>query len=174
MNLNRRIKNKKTKHQTGLTKPQLKRIRSLMNQNKYHEFIDNWNWWDFAYIMDLLYYVDETKDKAFLSRLEELEDNFDGILIFNSSEDRYTLLNRLWEAQKPYFELVRHLNASQAYLHGVILECVARAYNAHGHAVDSHQVANEMYKASKMLKDNAVDAYIEYIRENQRFQGWWD
>lgn len=174
MNLNKRIKNKKAKHQTGLTKPQLKRIRSLMSQNKYHEFTNNWNWWDFAYIMDLLYYVDETKDKAFLSRLEELEDNFDGILIFNSSEDRHTLLNRLWEAQEPYFELVRHLNASQAYLHGVILECVARAYNARGHAVGSHKVANEMYKASKMLKDNAVDAYIEYVRENQRFQGWWD
>ena len=71
MNLNRRIRNKKAKHQTGLTKPQLKRIRSLMGQNKYHEFINNWNWWDSAYIMDLLYYVDETKDKVFLSLIGE-------------------------------------------------------------------------------------------------------
>ena len=174
MNLNKRIKNKKAKHQTGLTKPQLKRIRSLMSPNKYHEFINNWHWWDSCYIMDLLYYVDDSKDREFLSRLGELEDDFDGVFIINPSDDEHTMLNKLWEVQEPYFELVSNLNASQAYLHGVILECSARAYNAHGHAVDSHRVANEMYKASKMLKDNAVSAYIEYVRENQRFQGWWD
>lgn len=173
-NLNKRITKKKASRSNGLTKPQLNRIRQLMPSEKYKQFTTKWFWWDYAYIIDLLYYVDPDKGKGFLAKLDDIEDEFDGIGHINPSDSVETIKYKLYKLQKPYFDLVRGLTPSQAYLYGLILECCARAYNAHGAAVDSPKVAKELIKASGLLKHNKVDEYINYASEDSRLQGWWD
>lgn len=173
MNLNKRISKKHLTREIGFTKPQLKVIKGLMNTDKFKEFKKNWYWWDYGYIVDLLYYTQDD-NQVTLEQLGELEDSLNGVGYVKPGMSIHEIENVLWEKSQPYYDLVSQLNRKSAYLYGIILKYMARAYNAHGVAEEAHKTAKELIKAGNMLENYQLDAYINYAQEGFRLNGWWD
>lgn len=171
--MNKRIKNKINKRDKGLTAPQIKIIKGLMSPSKFKKFMNDWYWWDYAYIVDLIYYTQENSTVT-LKQLSGLEDSLDGVDYINPKMSVHEINNLLWEKSQPYYDLVSKLDRKSAYLYGVILKYTARAYNVHGVSYDAGKTAKELIKASEMLKGNQLDAYINYAQENLRLNSWWD
>lgn len=171
--MNKRIKKKSLTRKIGFTVPQLRVIKGLMSPDKFIEFKKNWYWWDYAYIVDLIYYTQESSPLT-LEQLGDLEDSLDAVNDVTGKMSVHEINNILWANSQPYYDLVSKLDRNSAYLYGVILKYTARAYNVHGVAYEAGKTAKELRKASRMLKDYQLDAYINYAQEGFRLNSWWD
>lgn len=169
---------KKTKKRF-YTKNNEKALEQILSPKKFKEFEENFYWYDWEYLVELIYYVSNKMDD--IQEVIKIGDKIDeanfNIAPFKKQDGHidYDALNAaIHKELNLYFNEIKKLSASELFNYGFILNLCATAYNKYGVAVTAHNVAKELQYASKLLMNNKVDEYIAFAKNNNRFMGWWD
>lgn len=155
---------------TGVTYSQDKLLKLLMNPKLHKQFINNFYFSDWYFIVKLLYYVKGIPDREYLKSIKDLAENMEPEL----SLDLHELDNSYYEALQPYLSEIDKLSEKEALIYGTILKDIANAYKTIGIAEDRKVVGEQLDKAGQLLVEYNLEGYNCYVLEGNKLYGWWE
>lgn len=155
---------------TGITYSQDKLLKLLMNPKLHKQFINNFYFSDWYFIVKLLYYVKDSPDKEYLKSIKDLAEKMEPEL----SSDLHELDNNYYEALQPYLSEIDKLSEKEALIYGTILKDIANAYKTIGIAEDRKVAGEQLDKAGQLLVEYNLEGYNCYVLEGNKLYGWWE